>query len=262
MNVRTTESRGHRISYEDAGEGPAIVLVNGMASPAAEWRDRGYVDRLVGEFRVVSVDSLGHGQSATPHEWEAYRAPAIATDIVAAMDAAGVERAALWGYSRGGWLTAVVAAEYPHRVATLIAGGWANSAARPGDVDEVPPRTQALIDGDWVAFWEALPVEVSAEDRRYMEDSSDPKALGAVDLGTRRSQYVIDLGHVRAPVFLYYASEDAADPEFAAAISSTATAFGIEPHILEGNHDHFSAFENSDAVLPPVLAHLRSIGEF
>jgi hypothetical protein len=172
MNVRTTESRGHRISYEDAGEGPAIVSVNGTASPAAEWRDGGYVDRLVGEFRVVSVDSLGHGQSATPHEWEAYRAPAIATDIVAATDAAGVERAALWGYS---------------------------------------------------------PVDVSAEDRRYLEESSDPKALGAVDLGTRRSQYVIDLGHLRAP-----ASWDA----------------------------YFSAFEDSDAVLPPVLAHLRSIGEF
>ena len=260
--VRTTESRGHRISYEDVGAGPAIVLVNGFASPAAEWRDRGYVDRLAYRYRVLSVDSLGHGQSTTPHDWEAYRVPAVAADIIAAMDAAGFERAALWGYSRGGWLTAVTAAEYPQRVATLVAGGWANSGPQPGDGDEVSPRTQALLAGDWEGFWAALPFEVSDDDRRYSEESSDPRALGAVDLGTRRSGYLINLARISAPVFLYYASQDAADPESAETIRSTAAAVGVVPHILGGDHDHATGFNDAETVLPVVLEHLRSIGDF
>ena len=92
MTIRVAESRGYAISYADAGDGPAVVLVNGFASPAAEWRKFGYVDRLADRYRVLVVDSLGHGQSAMPHDADAYRAP-DAADIIAAMDAAGIGRA-------------------------------------------------------------------------------------------------------------------------------------------------------------------------
>jgi pimeloyl-ACP methyl ester carboxylesterase len=259
LPVCVAESRGYAISYEDDGDGPAVVLVNGFASPAAEWRKFGYVGRLVDRYRVLAVDSLGHGRSATPHDPEAYRPPDIAADIVAAMDAAGLERAALWGYSRGGWLVAMVAAEYPDRVAALIAGGWA--AAGPASaVNGVRPRTEALLRGDWDAFWAALGMSVSDEDRRYMEESSDPRALGAIDLGDLHSGYTIDLGRISAPAFLYYAAQDAAEPEFAAEIRITAHALGIEPHVLSGNHDHISAFTDAQSVLPGVEAHLQAIG--
>ncbi|MHB8469947.1 MAG: alpha/beta fold hydrolase [Gaiellaceae bacterium] len=259
MTIRVAESRGYAISYEDAGEGPAVVLVNGFASPAAEWRKFGYVDRLVDRYRVLPVDSLGHGQSASPHDWEAYRAPDVAADIVATMDAVGVGRAAVWGYSRGGWLAAMVAAEYPDRVAALIVGGWAASAP-PSDSEDVRPRTEALLGGDWDAFWAALGFSVSDEDRRYMEESSDPRALGAVDLGRLRSRYAIDLGRIAAPVLLYCGAQEIATPQFAGELRSTADALGIEPHVLSGDHDHITAFTDADSVLAVVEAHLRAIG--
>jgi hypothetical protein len=47
LSIRVAKSRGYAISYEDDGYGPAVVLVNGFASPAAEWRKFGYVDRSV-----------------------------------------------------------------------------------------------------------------------------------------------------------------------------------------------------------------------
>jgi pimeloyl-ACP methyl ester carboxylesterase len=261
LALRAAESRGYTISYEDDGHGPAVVLVNGFASPAAEWRKFGYVDRLVDRYRVLAVDSLGHGRSATPHDGEAYRPRDVAADIVVAMDAAGVERAALWGYSRGGWLVAIVAAEYPDRVSALIAGGWAAAGASP-DLGGVRPRTEALLRGDWDSFWAAIGMDVSDEDRRYMEESSDPKALGAVDLGDLNSGYAIDLDRITASAFLYYASEDAADPEFAAEIRLTADALGIESHVLSGNHDHISAFTDAQSVLPVVEAHLHAVGNW
>ncbi len=175
------------------------------------------------------------------------------------MDAAGVGRAALWGYSRGGWLAAMVAAEYPDRVATLIAGGWA-ALAPPSDSEDVRPRTEALLRGDWDAFWAALGFSVPDEDRRYMEESSDPRALGAVDLGGLRSRYAIDVGRITAPSLLYCGAQDAAAPQFAAELRATADALGIEPHVLSGNHDHITAFTDADSVLAVVEAHLRAIG--
>ena len=81
LTIRVAESRGYAISYADAGDGPAVVLVNGFASPAAEWRKFGYVDRLADRYRVLVVDSLGHGQSAMPHDADAYRAPTLRTSL-------------------------------------------------------------------------------------------------------------------------------------------------------------------------------------
>jgi pimeloyl-ACP methyl ester carboxylesterase len=256
MIVGQATSRGYTISFEDAGDGPVVVLVNGTASPAAEWRERGYVDRLTDRFRVLSVDCLGNGQSDTPHDWEAYRPPDIAADVVAAMDAAGVERAALWGYSRGGWLVTMVATEFPERVASLVVGGWADAAGPRDPNDEVAPTVEALMRGDWPGFWAALGMPVTDADRTYMEQSSDPRAVGAMSLADRRCPWLMDLDRVSAPTLLYCADDDAADPTWVAQWRSTADRLGVQPHVLSGEHDHFSAFNDVAAVMPLVGAHL------
>jgi pimeloyl-ACP methyl ester carboxylesterase len=242
-------SRGHGISYEDAGSGFPIVLINGLTGRAAEWRDLGFVDRLAPAYRVLGVDSLGHGLSDTPHEWEAYRAPMVGADIVAAMDDAGTERAAVWGYSRGAWLAAIVAAEYPDRVAALIVGG-VDLVTPPSP--EVPPWTESMCRGDWDAFWEAFG-EVSDRDRAEMM-LCDPQAICAADLGWRRSDYRVDLGRITVPTLLYCGGGD--DPE---EMDATAEALGV-PVSIVGDGDHLATFADVDAIVPLVLAHLRRAG--
>jgi hypothetical protein len=53
--TKTTQSRGHTISFEDAGQGPAVVLVPGWTMSAADRPDAGYIDRLATSHRVLSV---------------------------------------------------------------------------------------------------------------------------------------------------------------------------------------------------------------
>src|SRR5664279_598120 len=91
--TKTARSRGYTISFEDAGAGPAIVLIPGWTMSAADWRDAGYVDRLATSHRVLAVDPLGNGLSDKPHDLDAYAWPAVAADVVAVIDAAGVDRA-------------------------------------------------------------------------------------------------------------------------------------------------------------------------
>src|SRR5881628_2408208 len=133
---RIARSRGYAISYEDAGEGSPVVLVPGYMQSAADYREAGYVDRLAAKHRVLIVDPLGHGRSDKPHEADAYRAPGVAADLIAVLDAAGLDRAALWGYSRGAGLAGMAAIEFPRRLTALILGGAALTQPPP---TEMPP---------------------------------------------------------------------------------------------------------------------------
>jgi pimeloyl-ACP methyl ester carboxylesterase len=98
--VKTTTSRGYATSYEDVGEGPPIVLITGLGGSVRQMREDGYVDRLAASgCRVLAVDPLGHGESGKLCEWEPYLWPDVADDVLAVMDAEGIERVPLWGYS-------------------------------------------------------------------------------------------------------------------------------------------------------------------
>ncbi|MCV7169469.1 alpha/beta fold hydrolase [Mycobacterium manitobense] len=101
--MRTT-SRGFGIHYTVTGDGPPLMLVAGTMMAARHWADAGYMAALAGSRRVINVDPLGHGGSDRPHDPDDYRADGVTADLVAVLDAEGVDRATVWGYSRGGWL--------------------------------------------------------------------------------------------------------------------------------------------------------------
>ena len=245
----SAKSRGYAISYEDAGVGSPVVLLPGFMQSAADYRQAGYVDRLAGTQRVLIVDPLGHGQSDKPHETAAYRAPDVAADVIAVLDAAGIERAALWGYSRGAWLACMAAIEFPERLTAMILGGA--GLTQPPSTD-MPPWVDPLSRGDWVGFWALFPVPLTAEVKRHFE-LNDPKALAAERLGRIESAYAFDLGRVSAPALVYCGGDD--DPDDAV---PTAQALKTGLRVVEGC-DHFGAFKAVDAVMPFALAFLRTV---
>jgi pimeloyl-ACP methyl ester carboxylesterase len=116
---------GVRIAYEILGDAAnAIVLVHGFASSRAQnWRDTGWYDTLVkAGLRVVAMDCRGHGDSDRPHDDASYGDKMVG-DIVTVMDAAGVGRAAVMGYSMGGILTVGLLMTHPRRVSRAIVAG-------------------------------------------------------------------------------------------------------------------------------------------
>lgn len=251
VTARKVDSRGFGISYDDVGEGPAIVLISGFSQSGGDWWELGYVDRLVGlRRRVLVVDPLGHGSSDRPHDSDAYAWPGVALDVVAAMDSAGVSRAILWGFSRGATLAACVAIERPDRVAGLILGAGGDLGWTPPSA--LTPTIEALLAGDWATFFASPGGSIYADaTRRYHERVSDPRAFGAALAGRRLIPYDIDLGRISARSFVYGGSED--EPEHD---RRTARALGVEFHELPGL-DHRTGLSATDpvmAVVEPFLA--------
>jgi pimeloyl-ACP methyl ester carboxylesterase len=118
-------SGGLTLAYDDIGTGRPVVLLHGFASNRGEmWRRLGWYGAFERKgYRVVAPDLRGHGESAKPHEPEAYARAAMVGDVFALMDHLEIARADLMGYSMGARLALAAALAHPGRIDHLILGG-------------------------------------------------------------------------------------------------------------------------------------------
>lgn len=112
----TARRDGNEIYYEVRGEGPALLLVEGLGYGLWMWR--GQSPALETTFRLLLFDNRGVGRS-TPLTGP-YTIPDFARDALAVLDAERVERAAVLGASMGGLIAQSLAALAPERVSSLV----------------------------------------------------------------------------------------------------------------------------------------------
>ncbi len=122
------------IYYEEHGRGPAILLTHGYSATSQMWL--GQYQALSDAYRVIGWDLRGHGRSASPEPLEAYSEAEAIADMVAILDACGVERAVVGGLSLGGYLSLGFHRAHPERVRALMlldtGPGYRNAEAREG----------------------------------------------------------------------------------------------------------------------------------
>jgi pimeloyl-ACP methyl ester carboxylesterase len=115
---------GVGIEYEVSGDGPPVVLLHGFPDSGRLWRHQ--IPALVESgFKVIVPDMRGYGRSDKPPEVEAYTMDLLVGDVLAVMDAAGVQRAHVVGHDWGAgvvWALATVAGDRVDRVVTLSVG--------------------------------------------------------------------------------------------------------------------------------------------
>jgi pimeloyl-ACP methyl ester carboxylesterase len=106
------DANGARLWYDEAGQGPAVVLLHGGLGDSGLWEP--VVPYLASRFRTIRTDLRFFGRSvgvAAPFSFE--------DDVVAVLDALGLEQAALVGLSLGGRIAIDVALEHPERLWAL-----------------------------------------------------------------------------------------------------------------------------------------------
>lgn len=148
--TRYAKSGDIDIAYQVVGDGPLdIVFVPGFVSNLdISWEAPGRVEfysRLASFSRLILFDKRGTGLSD--------RLAGIATleermdDVRAVMDAAGSQRAALFGISEGGPMSLLFAATYPERARALVL--LASFARPPTLTPERLAEDIAKISRDW-----------------------------------------------------------------------------------------------------------------
>jgi pimeloyl-ACP methyl ester carboxylesterase len=120
--VPTIERDGVRIYYEDKGDGPVVLLHTGGGGDGGMWTLAGYTEDL-SDHRCLILDHRGRGRSDQPPGVVAHRIEEYVADVIAVLDAGGIDRAAMVGYSAGASVGFRVAAAHPERIAALVAIG-------------------------------------------------------------------------------------------------------------------------------------------
>jgi pimeloyl-ACP methyl ester carboxylesterase len=152
--VEFASLHGHRVAYRRDGDGPAVLLIHGMAGSADTWD--GVLPLLAREFTVVAPDLPGHGRSdKDPGDYSLGAYASGLRDLLATLD---IERATVVGQSLGGGIAMQFAYQYPEwceRLVLVDSGGlgrevsWLLRAlALPGSEIVLPLLSPGFV-RDW-----------------------------------------------------------------------------------------------------------------
>ena len=159
MVNKTTSADGVELVWTACGHGePALVFIHGFAGDRHQFANQ--VEAFADRHRVITLDLAGHGESG--HDRERWGPGAFADDVIAVMDAAGVEQAILIGHSMGGVVMLETANRYPDRVKGLVAIDTLQNIEAlfpPGILDQLVAGMRDAFEETMEGFARALMIE-------------------------------------------------------------------------------------------------------
>ena len=108
-----------RIAYYDVGRGKPLVLLHGNGEDSSYWNAQ--IPELTRFYRVIAVDSRGHGASGSGGHGLSFEM--MAEDLKTVLDTLGVKKAHFLGFSDGANIAMKFAMQHPEMVKALILNG-------------------------------------------------------------------------------------------------------------------------------------------
>lgn len=203
------ERAGVRLWCWTAGNGSAVLLLHGGMGNATNFGHQ-VPALLAAGFQVVAMDSRGHGRSS----WDGgdFSYAAMAEDGLAVLDALGIDRAAVVGWSDGAVTGLEMARAAPERVAGVFYFACNVDASGAWPFEMTPVIGNCLIrhQADYAAL--------SPEPERFEAMSQRLQAMQ----GSQPDYSAADLGAIRVPVTVAVAEKDEfIRPEHGAYIART-----------------------------------------
>ncbi|HEY5067242.1 MAG TPA: alpha/beta hydrolase [Xanthobacteraceae bacterium] len=125
---------GIKLWYAEFGQGAPVILLHGGLANSNYW---GLLVRaLAPHYRVIVVDSRGHGRSS--RDARPYGYDLMADDIVGLMDYLKIDKASLVGWSDGAIIGLDIALRHPQRLSKLFAFAANSDPSAVKDVEHDP----------------------------------------------------------------------------------------------------------------------------
>ncbi|MEU6841505.1 alpha/beta fold hydrolase [Streptomyces sp. NPDC046716] len=249
---------GAALHYDVRGTGAPLLLLAGQSNHHRWWDP--VRDRFAARFTTVAMDWRGTGDSDAP-DTDTYSTENFARDAVAVLDAAGVDRAHVYGTSMGGRVAQWLAADHPGRVDRLVLG--CTSPGAPHGVERGPAVRKALADPDPDAARAALldlmytPAYTATHPGPFHtlgDPAMPPHARRRHLRASARHDAWDALPRIAAPTLVVHGTDDDFNPTANAPLLADRVPGARLLLIPGGRHAYFE--EYADVATPPVIAFL------
>ncbi|WP_086852439.1 alpha/beta fold hydrolase [Amycolatopsis kentuckyensis] len=161
------EVGGTAFSYDEAGEGPAVVLLHAALGDRRMW-DAQFTE-LAATHRVIRYDRRGFGETRGETGEHAHY-----EDLLALLDARGIEQAALVGASMGGACALDAALAAPQRITRLVLLGSGLTGHTWPDhmLADIARLTAEAVPADRLARYQAREGDIDPADVRAMAEAN------------------------------------------------------------------------------------------
>lgn len=221
---------GVKLHYEECGSGVPVVFVHEFAGDIRSWGPQ--ISHFSRRYRCIAYNARGYPPSDVPESFERYSQEHARDDILAVMEALGIQRAFVVGLSMGGFATLHFGIKYSQRALGLVVAGCGYGAV-PAQKEEFQRDSRAnakqmLEDGmaKTAATYGHRParLQLKAKDprgfERFARNFSEHSALGSANtmLGyqaRRPSLYELkaEMAGITAPLIVIAGDEDDATLE-------------------------------------------------
>ena len=234
---------GVKIWYATFGRGEPVILLHGGLANSNYWGNQ--VRALEGHYRVIVIDSRGHGRSTRNDQPYGY--DLMASDVVGLMDFLKIPKAAIVGWSDGAILGLDIAMQHPERVSKLFAFA-ANS-----DPSGVADIAQSPVFNAFIARAEKEYEALSPTPTEYKAFLAQITKMWE----TQPNWTAADLKRIAVPTWIVDADHDEAikreNTEFMAANIPNA---GL---LLQPEVSHFSFIQDPDQFTADVMHFLQHV---
>jgi pimeloyl-ACP methyl ester carboxylesterase len=197
-----THADGTKFHYFEMGSGTPVILIHGSGGTALNWMQNGFGPSIARTNRVLAIDMRGHGQTVGPDGKRQQRTPNMDLDVLAFMDALGIRRAHIGGFSMGGSITSQLMARAPERFITAHFGG---SGVREDEGSEfakmIPPDPKGTAPLDAEARKRYLARQAAEADRAGVANGEAPAAqLSSQPVPAAVPRPPLDLTKIEFPI--------------------------------------------------------------
>jgi pimeloyl-ACP methyl ester carboxylesterase len=239
---------GVKIHAESWGEtGPVLVFIHGWSCDGSYWRDQ--IQDLSRDYRVVTVDLAGHGQSEAGRK--VYTMEAFGQDVVAVLETWDLRDVTLIGHSMGGAVITEAALAAPNRVLGLIGVDNFQAVNMKLSSQQIEGFTSTFERNfpDFTRQWVSSMFPATADSSLVVEISSDmaaaPPEVGLSAMGELLRWYggtgVERLAALQVPLLCINSDKEPTDEEAMKALIPRYQAFYL------ANTGHFLFRENPAA---------------
>ncbi len=113
------QANGLDIYYQEHGQGKPLLLIHGGILTGDSWQP--YLAAFEEHYRVITPDTRGHGRTTNPTGSMSFGL--LADDMAALVQALGLQKPLICGYSDGGQVVLEMGMRYPNLPQAIVVGG-------------------------------------------------------------------------------------------------------------------------------------------